>query len=108
MKKLSIVLMAGLVFAACSKKNTPAGTATSTVAATPAVAEAPKPSKEAAAGMETYNAKCGRCHALKKVENWTASEWVPILDDMASKAKLDATEKANVLAYVQFNAKAGK
>lgn len=101
--------MAGVFFAACSKKNTPAGTATSasTVAAPPA-AEAPKPSKEAAAGMETYNAKCGRCHALKKVENWTASEWVPILDDMASKAKLDAVEKANVLSYVQFYAKAGK
>lgn len=107
MKKFSIILIAGLIVAACSKKNTPAGTATSTVASAPS-ADAPKPSKEAAAGMETYNAKCGRCHELKKVDNYTASQWVPIVDDMAVKAQLDAAEKANVLAYVQFYAKAGK
>ncbi len=108
MKRLSIVLMAGIFFAACSKKSTPAGTSTTSVAAAPVVSEVPKPSREAAAGMETYNTKCGNCHALKKVDNWTASEWVPILDDMASKANLDAKEKANVLTYVQFYAKAGK
>lgn len=108
MKKLSFVLFAGLVLSACAKKNTPT-TAAPAPAPAPVVAEAPKAvTKEVAAGMDTYNNKCGRCHGLKKVDNYTVSEWGPILDDMASKAKLDAAEKANVLAYVTANAKGAK
>ena len=62
---------------------------------------------EVAKGQETYTAKCGRCHGLKNTADYTAKEWIGWLDKMAPKARLDETEKANVLAYVQFYAKSG-
>jgi len=57
-----------------------------------------------AAGHEIFTAKCGRCHDLVKPEKHTATRWVGIMESMAPKAKLNETEKANVLAYVQFYA----
>lgn len=57
------------------------------------------------AGQETYNAKCGRCHGLKVTTDYTSDRWISIMQVMAPKARLDDTEKANVLAYVQANAK---
>jgi len=59
------------------------------------------------AGQEIYNAKCGRCHGLKKVEDYTAGRWVGIMEIMAPKSGLNEAEKANILAYVQFYAKQG-
>jgi hypothetical protein len=59
------------------------------------------------AGHATFEAKCGRCHSLKIPSNYTVKQWTPILDKMAPRARLDSTEKANVLAYVSFHAKAG-
>lgn len=57
------------------------------------------------AGQATYNAKCGRCHGLKVTSDYTSDRWISIMQVMAPKARLDDTEKANVLAYVQANAK---
>lgn len=57
------------------------------------------------AGQATHNAKCGRCHGLKVTTDYTAERWVSIMQVMATKARLDETEKANVLAYVQANSK---
>ena len=95
MKFISFLLITSFIlFFSCSPKTTP-------------TTSVPKLSTEAAAGMVIYTAKCGRCHEWKKVDNYTAAEWVPILDAMAPKAKLDSTEKANVHAYVQAFAKAG-
>jgi mono/diheme cytochrome c family protein len=65
-----------------------------------------KETKQVVAGKETFKAKCGRCHDLKPAETYTATKWVKIIDWMAPKAKLDASEKENVLAYVSFYAKA--
>ena len=56
-------------------------------------------------GQAIHNAKCGRCHGLKVVSDYTADRWVSIMQVMAPKAHLDDTEKANVLAYVKANAK---
>jgi len=56
-------------------------------------------------GQATHNAKCGRCHGLKITTDYTAERWVSIMQVMATKARLDETEKANVLAYVQANSK---
>ena len=69
-------------------------------------ANKPKETLQVAAGKETFTAKCGRCHELKPAETYTAAKWVKIIDWMAPKAKLDATEKENVLAYVSFYSKA--
>jgi hypothetical protein len=58
-------------------------------------------------GQSTYNAKCGRCHGLKVVDEYTDLRWVQIMQVMATKANLNETEKANVLVYVRANAKKG-
>jgi hypothetical protein len=58
-------------------------------------------------GMGIYNAKCGRCHGLKVVSDYTSDRWVSIMQVMARKANLSDTEKEQVLAYVQANAKKG-
>jgi hypothetical protein len=100
MKKISIVTISlAILVWSCSHKTTPAKTETATI--TTAVAG------DAMEGKATYTAKCGRCHGLKNPANYTSTEWVPILNSMAAKAKLDDTEKANVNAYVQANAKQG-
>ncbi|MBL0145167.1 MAG: hypothetical protein IPP48_04860 [Chitinophagaceae bacterium] len=85
-----------------------AGTATIAV---PASAEGSKSSGEVkdpspeVAGMQTYNAKCGRCHGLKVVSDYSADRWITVMQVMAPKAKLSDLEKENVLAYVKANAK---
>ena len=58
-----------------------------------------------AAGKDTYIAKCQRCHQLKDPADFTIAQWVPILDNMAGRAHLTDAEKANVMAYIQINAK---
>jgi mono/diheme cytochrome c family protein len=57
------------------------------------------------AGMQTFNAKCGRCHGLKVTTNYTAERWASILAVMAPKANLTEEEKNNVYAYVKENSK---
>lgn len=111
MKKLLVIAALSIGVIACTKKATPAKTPETPVAPAPAsegseaAATAPKLSKEAVAGMETYNAKCGKCHDLPKTSAYTADRWQKIVDWMAPKAKLTEAEKANVLIYVQFMAK---
>lgn len=58
-------------------------------------------------GMNTYNAKCGKCHGLKVVQDYTADRWISIMQVMAPKARLSDVEKENVLLYVKTNAKRG-
>jgi cytochrome c5 len=66
-----------------------------------------KESAQVIAGKEVFKAKCGRCHELKAPENYSAAKWTKIVDWMAPKAKLETSEKENVLAYVSFYAKSG-
>jgi mono/diheme cytochrome c family protein len=113
MKKIlfaSLVALAAAV--ACTPKAVPTtstpASSSSTASTTPA--DEPVKSKTAAsatieAGHTIYTSKCGRCHGLKEVGNYTAERWVPILNSMAPKAKLTEDETAQVLAYVQANAK---
>ncbi len=106
MKIINTILVSIFLLSSCAKK----------IIATPAVmpqviSTMDKPSSAfpmhemEMAGNATYIAKCGRYHALKAVDNYTAFNWTSIIDRMVPKAKLDSTEKANVLAYVHANAK---
>jgi cytochrome c5 len=102
----AIAFTAIIIFTACSHKSTP------TAAKTPQQAPAQFNMMTAAApsvveGEKTYNAKCGKCHDLKKTTAYTANEWKPIMNSMAVKAKLTADEKANVIAYVMNGSKFG-
>jgi mono/diheme cytochrome c family protein len=96
MKKIFVIagLVAGIVIASCSPKTTPPPAATTTA-----------PTGDVAAGKDTYVAKCQRCHELKNPGDFNTRQWVKLVDEMAPKAHLDDAEKANVLAYVQANAK---
>jgi mono/diheme cytochrome c family protein len=96
MKKILVIIILTMAVASCAHKTIPTQTATTTPA-----------TGDAVAGKETYIANCGRCHSLKKPDNYTSEEWVPLVNKMAPKAKLSDADKANVLAYVQANAKQG-
>lgn len=87
----------------CAPKTMPVASDTSSSDAKPNAGARPSP--ENAAGALVFNEKCGRCHDLPKPSDHTEAEWKPIIDRMALKAKLDSTQKANVLVYVYFNAK---
>lgn len=85
--------------------TTPLGTAPATPAGsrtTPAEGSTKSPEMM---GQSTYNAKCGKCHGLKVTSDYTAERWISIMQVMAQKARLDDTEKENVLSYVKANAK---
>lgn len=115
MRIFSLIALLAIVLFGCAKKITTANK--------PAVAETPakpvettKPvvvetktvtlePEEVVTGKNVFEAKCGRCHGLKEPQNYTAERWVKIVDWMAPKANLDATQKSNVLAYVNFYAK---
>lgn len=57
------------------------------------------------AGQTVYTNRCGRCHGLKKTENYTAQQWENILKGMIPKAKLNEDEAKQVTAYVMEHAK---
>jgi hypothetical protein len=101
-------------FLSCAKKATPAATEENKVVTEAKVEEAIKPvptivteSSASIAGHAIYDAKCGSCHGLKNVADYTAKQWEPIITRMVPRAKLDSTEKTNVLAYVNFYARPG-
>lgn len=110
MKKLFFVSVLLITIWSCTKKAAPAksetGASVNSATTTTTTATKPVVSPELIAiGKATYEAKCGRCHALHAPDEFTAEKWVPYVDAMALKAKLTDTEKTNVLAYVQANAK---
>ena len=112
MKAFFFTLIIACVLFSCAKKMTPSAQPVATTEVKPP-ANVPKEeakkmeSPEVIAGKEIYTSKCTRCHGPKPVDNWTVAEWVPIIDRMAPKARLEATEKSNVTAYVNFYAKSG-
>lgn len=59
----------------------------------------------ASAGQTVYANRCGRCHGLKKTENYTTQQWENILKSMIPKAKLSDDEAREVTAYVLEHAK---
>lgn len=61
--------------------------------------------EQLATGAELYSARCGKCHDLPTITDFSAKEWQAIMDRMAPKAKLTDEEKNWVLAYVSSNAK---
>ena len=117
MKALIMCLFTICLVYGCSPKMQPAAqntavkevkqaTITTTTVKTVTTTTAPKTeSAEIVAGKGIYTTKCTRCHEAKPLNDWTAQQWVPIINRMAPKARLDDTEKANVTAYVNFYAK---
>jgi len=83
----------------------PVGTTPSTPTGSRTPAEGSTTKSPEMLGQATFNAKCGKCHGLKVTTDYTVDRWISVMQIMAPKAKLDDTEKENVLAYVKANAK---
>ena len=115
MKQIIFFLITICVAYSCSPKMQPAAqnasikevkpTTTTTVTTVTTTTTSKSENAEVVAGKGIYTTKCTRCHEAKPVADWTAQQWVPIINRMAPKARLDDTEKANVTAYVNFHAK---
>jgi len=107
MKKTKYCFIAIAIFsAACSHKTLPT-TQPATVISVPEP-EKTEPKTSVVMGKQLYEANCGKCHELHNTTSFTSNEWRPIMNRMADKAKFNADQKANVLAYVINNAKNGK
>jgi mono/diheme cytochrome c family protein len=65
----------------------------------------PRETEQTLAGKSVYKAKCGQCHDFKDPQAYDAARWAKIIDWMAPRAKLDAVQKENVLAYVSLYAR---
>ena len=108
MKQTKWSLIAISIFAAaCSHKTIPTAQPTAAAAPAPALFSL-EPKTSVVIGKQLYESSCGKCHELKNTTDYTANEWRPIMNNMADKAKFNAEQKANVLAYVINNAKNGK
>jgi len=55
-------------------------------------------------GHDLYMAKCGTCHRLHALNEFTVAEWHPILNSMAPMAKLSPAQKDAVFAYIASGA----
>jgi hypothetical protein len=47
-----------------------------------------------------YINKCGGCHTLYLPSYKISGEWKSVIEEMASKAKIDSTEKEMILNYL--------
>jgi mono/diheme cytochrome c family protein len=59
----------------------------------------------ASTGQTIYTNHCGRCHGLKKIENYTSQQWENILKSMIPKARLSEEEAKQVTDFIMKNAK---
>lgn len=99
---LILTISASMILVACHKKAIP----TVTERTTPTPTETKTTTAvNIAAGKSTYEVACKKCHDLPSPTAITGAKWDGILKSMIPKAKLDATQAANVTAYVMANAK---
>lgn len=103
MKKyiLSFCLIGAIVYS-CKTQSAPSTSASPERPSAPAIAATSDALKQ---GQVLYAQRCARCHDLPAPSEFTASDWKPIMERMAPKAKLTAEETNWVLAYVNTNAK---
>ncbi|MEQ1554161.1 MAG: cytochrome c [Ferruginibacter sp.] len=126
MKNFTVIIVLMFALFSCAKKITTSAKSTTTInntetkvtATTTATIPEPekklpildqvtvtKPTELVLAGENIYVARCGKCHSLHNRDEFIASKWVKIVEWMAPKAKLDASEKESVLAYLSYYAK---
>ncbi len=65
----------------------------------------PEKAAEEEMGKTVYTSRCNKCHAAKKVNNYTLVQWESILKTMVPNAKLSGDEEMVLLTYIRANAK---
>lgn len=124
--KISSLAFAVLIIAAChSTKKTETASATPATSTTPAapVSEAVKsktgvfaPGEEQATAVKAkfpdatlaqltegygiYTGACTNCHGTKSIYRVSESHWPAVIEDMAGKSKLSATQKDALTKYI--------
>jgi cytochrome c5 len=71
----------------------------------PSAPKSPEKAAEEDMGKTVYTSKCNKCHAAKKVNNYTLVQWESILKTMVPNAKLSGDEEMVLLTYIRANAK---
>jgi len=56
-------------------------------------------------GRHVYQSRCGECHGLKNIADYSNQRWTEILREMMPKAKLSTQEKEQLIVFIQANAK---
>jgi mono/diheme cytochrome c family protein len=110
MNRITALILVCLIYILPSCKSTQPTVSSTTVSPTAASVEVkpatPAPVADAVAnGKTVYQAKCYQCHDLPNAASYTQSEWSDIMIKMSRKAHLSETETAQVLAFVNANAR---
>ncbi|UMY65188.1 MULTISPECIES: cytochrome c [unclassified Flavobacterium] len=56
-------------------------------------------------GHQLYENNCGKCHKLFAPNDFSKTEWKPILAEMQPKAKLNNDDMAKIKSYLDVYAK---
>jgi len=51
-------------------------------------------------GRTLFVSRCIECHTLPAISQHSATEWPPLIDEMAGRANLKSAERDAVLAYI--------
>lgn len=57
-------------------------------------------SEDLAAGKSLYENRCNKCHGLAAPNEYTVEQWVPILQRMQIKAKIDDAQRESIYRYI--------
>ena len=88
-KFLTVAVISVLIYS-CSPKVAVPVAEVKNVALTPELAE----------GKVMYENNCANCHKLFPASKHTKEEWIPVLNNMAKKAKLTEEQKGLVYNYL--------
>jgi len=107
MKKTGYAIAICIFIAACHPKSIPQTDKNEAKTETPVKVNTER-DLSVIEGEKLYQSSCGKCHDLKDPSEYTASEWKPIMERMAPKARLTMEQKIDVMTYVTSKAKSVK
>lgn len=107
MTSISIGLFSIVITISCAHKTTPTSNKTNEtkVSSANTLGATDNTKEMMVKGEEIYRTKCTRCHGVPEISAYSFNRWDRIINEMAPKARLDATEKNAVLMYVKGGAK---
>lgn len=103
MKKITAVLVLGILVYACAPKVAVTAMQPDPVQVPPKIAsaeETPKVLSDLEEGKSLYENRCAKCHDLYEPKDFTAEQWKPIMVKMQIKAKIDNAQTASIYNYI--------
>ncbi|MDI1256000.1 MAG: cytochrome c [Flavobacterium sp.] len=106
-KILFTALLATTIFACGPKPEVPPPPPPASPVATVEQAKATTSvaTAEVTEGKTSYENNCAKCHKLYAPSDYSKDDWMPILNRMAKKARLDDVETGKIYAYLSYNSK---